>query len=315
LTKVAIMGNLLSRSQGFLFVGCLLSTPLTMAQQPIGRTSATEVQVSGAVAISHGEILVVNGSAITAGAQAVNVSLFRGGALRICSTSTLHLSKDGSIADVGSTALMMALDNGAVEANYTVGKYSDVLLTPDLRILISGPGQADLRIRVNSKGDTCVDNHGVDAPYVTVSSQLEGGAYRVMPGQRVNFQNGSLREVVDLEPEACGCPVVPAPSVASTDAPVGGPSSTPADTAFPIAQSEGLAAAPKPAAPVVPPGEAHAQVTVPLTYNGEAPPPAPVEAVAPAVASPASVAPAPKASNSTGVFHKIGRFFSRMFGG
>ena len=110
---------------------------------------------------------------------------------------------------------MMALDRGAIEANYTVGKYSDVLLTPDLRILISGPGQADLSIRVNTKGDTCVDNHGADAPYVTVTSQLEGGAYRVLPDQRVNFEHGSLREVVDHEPEPCGCPATPATSVAS----------------------------------------------------------------------------------------------------
>jgi hypothetical protein len=107
---------------------------------------------------------------------------------------------------------MMALDRGAIEANYAVGKYSDVLLTPDLRILISGPGQADLSIRVNTQGDTCVDNHGADAPYVTVSSQLEGGAYRVLPDQRVNFQHGSLREVVDHEPEPCGCPAVPVTS-------------------------------------------------------------------------------------------------------
>ena len=137
-----------------------------------------------------------------------------------------------------------------------MGKYSDVLLTPDLRILISGPGQANLSIRVNPKGDTCVDNHGADAPYVTVTSQLEGGAYRVMPDQRVNFQHGSLSEVVDHEPEPCGCPAMPVTSVASTGntganpaapgKPVGGPSSTPADTAFPIAESEGLAPPPAP---------------------------------------------------------------------
>ncbi len=192
---------------------------------------------------------------------------------------------------------MMALDRGAIEANYTVGTYSDVLLTPDLRILISGPGEADLRIRVNPQGDTCVDNHGVNAPYVTVTSQLEGGAYRVLPDQRVNFQHGSLREVVDHEPEPCGCPVVPVTSVASTGTttanpaapgrPVGGPSSTPADTAFPIAESEGLAAPPAPrSTPVVPPGETHAQVTVPLAYNGENPAPAPTAPPAPAPAAP-----------------------------
>ncbi len=280
----------------------LAALPLA-AQQPIGRTSATEVQVSGAVDISHGETLLGNGSQITAGDQAVNIALQRGGGLQLCATSSVHLAKDRSIDDPASSALMMALDRGAIEANYTVGKYSDVLLTPDLRILISGPGQAQLSIRVNIKGDTCIDNHGTDAPYVTVSSQLEGGAYRVLPDQRVSFQHGSLQEVVDHEPEPCGCPAMPVTSVASSGnsatapappgRPVGGPSSTAADTAFPIAESEGLAAPPKPSSvPTVPPGQTHAQVTVPLTYNGENPPAAPA-ASAGSEPAPAAAPPVP----------------------
>jgi hypothetical protein len=337
--------------------------PMLAAQQPIGRTSATEVQVSGAVNISHGETLLGNGSEIKAGEQAVKIALERGGSLRLCSTSSVHLSKDRSVADPESSALMMALDRGAIEVNYTVGKYSDVLLTPDLRILISGPGQADLRIRVNTRGDTCVDNHGAEAPYVTVSSQLEGGAYRVMPDQRVNFENGSLREVVDHEPEPCGCPTVPVISVASAGStgstaaapgrPVGGPSSTSADTAFPIAESEGLASPPTSRTPVVSPGETHAQVTVPLTYNGEASPPVaassapagatPTPGSAPMAAAPAErsspasadvtqatppsqpeVAPTPAQppaspprgppADGGGLMHRIGHFFSRIFG-
>ena len=225
----------------FLFIGLLVLAAPLLAQQPIGHTSATEVQVSGAVNISHGETTLGNGSEITAGNQAVKITLERGGELRLCSTSSVHLSKDRSIDDPANSALMIALNRGAIEANYSVGKYSDVLLTPDLRILISGPGQADLSIRVNTQGDTCVDNHGANAPYVTVSSELEGGAYRVLPDQRVNFQHGSLREVVDHEPEPCGCPRTPPVQVAAAP---GGPSSTPADTAFPVAQSEGLAAPP-----------------------------------------------------------------------
>jgi hypothetical protein len=320
----------------FLLAGFLVA-PLLAAQQPIGRTSATEVKVSGAVDISHGETLLGNGSEITAGDQAVKISLERGGALRLCSTSSVHLSKDRSITDPASSALMMALDRGAIEANYAVGTYSDVLLTPDLRILISGPGEADLRIRVNLKGDTCVDNHGANAPYVTVTSQLEGGAYRVLPDQRVSFEHGSLREVVDHEPEPCGCPAMPVTSVASTGAtttnpappgrPVGGPSSTASDTAFPIAESEGLAAPPAPrATPVVPAGETHAQVTVPLTYNGENPAPVAPAAPAPASTLPAPAPPAPQeqpevasapaapSTNQGGVFHRIGHFFSKIFG-
>jgi hypothetical protein len=359
----------------FLLIASLTIGGLPLAaQQPIGRTSATEVQVSGAVDVSHGEMLLGNGSEITAGNQAVKITLQRGGELRLCSTSSVHLAKDRSIADPASSSLMMALDRGAIEANYAVGKYSDVMLTPDLRILISGPGEADLSIRVNTKGDTCVDNHGANAPYVTVSSQLEGGAYRVLPDQRVTFERGSLREVVDHEPEPCGCPAVPIPSVATVGnpathpapvgQPVGGPSSTPADTAFPIAESEGLAAPPTPnTKPVVPTGETHAQVTVPLAYNGEnpptipavppapvpappeiaspppaaspataptvpvpapmptpapvpAPPPASAEAAVPQTTAPPAVATAPEkpSTNGKGLFHRIGHFFSKIFG-
>jgi hypothetical protein len=352
-----------------LLIASLTAAGLPLAaQQPIGRTSATEVQVSGAVDVSHGEMLLGNGSEITAGNQAVKIILQRGGELRLCSTSSVHLAKDRSVADPDNSALMMALDRGAIEASYAVGKYSDVLLTPDLRILISGPGEADLSIRVNTKGDTCVDNHGVNAPYVTVSSQLEGGVYRVLPDQRVTFEHGSLREVVDHEPEPCGCPAVPITSVASTGhpstnpappgRPTGGPSSTPADTAFPIAESEGLAAPPAPkTTPVVPIGETHAQVTVPLTYDGEIPPaipaappasvPAPPQgaspppvappATAPTVAAPppastpppaTAVATVPEATappavasapekpstSGNGLFHRIGHFFSKIFG-
>jgi hypothetical protein len=322
----------------FFLLGVLfVVVPLLPAQQPIGRTSATEVKVSGAVDIAHGEMILRNGSEITAGDQAVTISLERGGEVRLCSTSSVHLSKDISVPDPTSSALMMALDRGAMETRYTVSKYSDVLLTPDLRILVSGPGEAQLSVRVNAKGDTCVDNHGPGAPYVTVSSQLEGGAYRVLPDQRVTFQHGSLGEVVDHEPEPCGCPATPVVSVASAGStggnpakpgePVGGPSSTPADTAFPLAESEGLAPAPKPSPAA--PKETHAQVTVPLTYNGENPIAAPPAAASPAAtnastppkespqvasAPPSNVASAPEPTRQGGFFRGIGHFFSRIFG-
>jgi hypothetical protein len=158
----------------------------------------------------------------------------------------------------------------------------------------------------------------------------------VLPDQRVNFQHGSLREVVDHEPEPCGCPKTPAVNVAAAP---GGPSSTPADTAFPVAQSEGLAAPPAPhPLPVVPPGEPHVQVTVPLTYEGDkpaapaaapvaapsaavpvpVPAPAPPPTPAPEVASTpevASVAPAPHPPPTQGgLFHRMGHFFSKIFG-
>ena len=284
---------------------------------PIGRTSAGEVQVSGAVEVHDGQMLLGNGSAITAGELPVSITLTRGGSLKLCATTAVHLSHDKSIDAQDSTALMMALDRGAIEANYETGKYSDVLLTPDLRILISGPGHADLKIRVNAKGDTCIDNHGTNAPYVTVSSQMDGGLYRIKPDQHVTLEHGGLQDVIDTETEPCGCP-----SAASATADVGN-STHPAQAAanpFPLAQSEGLAPGPAlPTTPVVPSGEVHAQVSVPLVFNGDAPPVVPA---APADAGPAkpetgntAASPAPKSSpQPTGIFHKLGHFFTKVFG-
>jgi hypothetical protein len=279
-----------TRALGLLGLAALLPGPPLAAQTAaspyIGRTGAQAlqgngVQLAGDVRVANGEMQLGNGSTITAGTDTVPITLNRGGELRLCSTTSIHLSRDRSIDAPDASGLMLGLDRGAIEAHYPTSKYSDVLLTPDLRILISGPGDADIAIRVSRQGDTCIDNRGPNAPYITVSSQLEGGIYRVQPGQHVSFQHGSLREVVDTEHEPCGCPAPLSVAEAGTSgattpaAPgsaVGDPSSTPADTAFPLAVSEGLTNAPlPPTTPVAAPGEVHAQVTVPLHYNGELP--------------------------------------------
>jgi hypothetical protein len=339
-----------------------------------------------------------NGSTVTAGSETVPITLNRGGELRLCATTSIHLSRDSSIQAADASGLMLALDRGAIEAHYETSKYSDVLLTPDLRILISGPGDADLSIRVSRQGDTCIDNRGPKAPYITVTSPLEGGLYRVQPGQHVSFQHGSLREVVDTEHEPCGCPAplsvanagtptpsgapsapsggapaatgagtaapgaAPAPAGSIQAHPVGGPSSTPADTAFPLAVSEGLTQTPlPPTTPVAAPGEVHAQVAVPFRYSGNLPSMSettgagtPPETASAAIPPPSPAAPAPSPSNmptpqppapppgskpvpiepvpaqtaiaiapvpaprqnppTHGFFHRVGHFFSRLFG-
>jgi hypothetical protein len=356
---------------GLLCLAALLpASPLaaqTAVSPYIGRTGAQAlqgngVQLAGDVRVANGEMQLGNGSTITAGTDSVPITLTRGGQLRLCATTSVHLSRDSSIQAPDASGLMLGLDRGAIEAHYPTSKYSDVLLTPDLRILISGPGDADIAIRVSRQGDTCIDNRGPNAPYITVSSQLEGGIYRVQPGQHVSFQHGSLREVVDTEREPCGCPAplsvadAGTPSVtnpAATGHPVGGPSSTPADTAFPLAVSEGLTPVPlPPTTPVAAPGEVDAQVSIPLHYNGELPtvpatstetsvngpatitPPPPaarrqttteapqVPETKPLAATPpatptanATVAVAPPAKPSAHrLFRRVGRFFSRLFG-
>ncbi len=149
------------------------------AAGPIGSLAAGasgEVKVAGAVTLSGSNTLLGNGSTVTAGQATLPIHLTRGGELDLCATTELHLSQQANAADPNSP-LMLTLDRGAIEAHYSVGKNSDVVQTPDLSILLSGPGKADVRIRVNAQGDTCVDNRGANAPYVTVSEQM--GSWRV----------------------------------------------------------------------------------------------------------------------------------------
>lgn len=305
---------------------CFSSFAAIGQQQPIAYVPTEGVTVAGSLEVVNGKATIGNNGSVTADDKTAVISLARGGEVRLCASTTVHLTRDRSVVPAtgeDSTALMLSLDRGALEAQYKTGSYSDVLLTPDLRILVSGPGDADLKMRVNQKGDTCIDNHGDNAPYITVTSQFEGGVYRVKPNQRVQFEHGSLEQVVDNEPEPCGCPPAAPVAVAGTNGkPVGGPSSTPADTAFPLAESEGLKPPPPPPAqPVVPAGTPHAQVEVPLVYNGTAanppggapaatPPPVVTAANTPAAEEPS----AQKAAHSGGLFHHIGHFFARLFG-
>lgn len=248
--------------------------------------------VTGALEISQGKAIIATSGTVTAGSATTPVTLPHRGVLRICASTTVKLAVDSSVPAGEVPGLMMAMDHGAIETSFAISHDSDVLLTPDFRILIAGPGAAAMKIRLGQNGDTCVDNPGVNAPYVLVSSVFDGGAYRVQPGQRVMFQHGSLKEVVDQEKEPCGCP--PA---------------APTGNEFPLAQSEGLA--PLPASPAAAPAKVAAkpQPVPPLVYNAAEHAPTPV-----AEPTPPPAAPAPEPKKKSGFFTSIGHFFKRIFG-
>jgi hypothetical protein len=242
---------------------------------------------------------------VTAGEKASTITLPHRGNMRICPMTKVNLTADSSVTSslrTGESAgLMMALDQGALEANFQTGENSDVILTPDFRIVISAPGTAEVQVRLGDKGDTCVDNRGDNAPYVTVNSVFDGGVYRVQPNQRVMFQHGSLNEVVDNEKESCGCPPETSKTAASNE--------------FPVAQSEGMVSLTPPPPNAVKKGVVEAQATAVLSYDGtKSGQIRATVAAAPVVAAPQPPKP-PKKTNKPGVFHSIGRFFLRLFGG
>ncbi len=262
--------------------------------------------VTGALEVTGGNATITASGAVTAGSRTSDVILPRRGTLRVCASTTVKIAAAGVPAGE-APGLLMAIDHGAVEmsfANTSANEQNaDVLLTPDFRILIGGPGASEVKVRLGSGGDTCVDNSGADAPYVVVTSLFGSGLYRVQPGQRVMFQHGSLNEVIDQESEPCGCPSAPATAQANE---------------FPLAQSEGLAPTPAPKSVAPNPGSAAPQ-TPPLVYSSpdHAPPAAAIPPPAPsppASATPAQSPPSPrKKAKKPGIFRRIGHFFRRIF--
>lgn len=292
---------------GVLLAACNPAT--CIAQQSGGSPSSpiaiipldSSTNVTGALQVSEGKAVIGSSGAVTSAEKPTDVILPRRGTLRVCAATSVKLAADTSVPAGETPGLMIALDHGALEASYAAGHNSDVLLTPDFRILIGGPGAVDLKVRLGANGDTCVDNPGVNAPYVLVSSVFEGGGYRVQPGQRVMFQHGSLQEVVDQEKEPCGCP--PAPRPGTND--------------FPLAQSAGLAPMTN-SVPVPPAAPAAAQTVIDQSLVYQAPTPAePPPAVAPAPLSAQRAqpsAPRPAPPKRQGFFHRVGKFFRRIFG-
>jgi len=294
-------------------------------QKPVAYAPTENATVSGSLEVTNGRAVIGSHATLTAGDETVPVTLARGGTIDVCRSTRVQISTDNSLGAAGrpgDDAIMLALNHGAIEEHDKPGKYSDVILTPDLRILVSGPGKAGLSLRVGTDGDTCIDNHGAHAPYVTVTNLFSGGVYRVQPNQRVLLEGGDTNKVVDNEPEPCGCPAAPAVLAPGLHHGAHGHASAHTNQAakenpFPLAESEGLKPPPAPATtPLVPAGHVHAEVEAPITYNSTQPmpPAAPVKTSSASGAYAAETAPTPAARKHRGFFGSIGHFFAHLFG-
>ena len=289
----------------FLVLFSLGLTAVCAAQQAVSAGPIAIVPVdssttvTGALEITGGKAVIGASGTITSGARMTEVALPHRGVLRVCTATTVKLASDTSVPAGETPGLVMGLDRGALEASFATGQNADLLLTPDFRILIGGlaanfGGSADVKVRLGEHGDTCVENAGVNAPYVLVSSVFEGGAYRVQPGERVMFQHGSVQEVVTGEKESCGCP----------------PEAKPGANEFPLAASEGLSLAPPPVAKAP-------EATATLEHNAATAEGLAVQAAAPSAPDAAAPQPAAKprpAPQKQGFFARIGGFFRRIFG-
>jgi len=311
---------------------------LSAQQLPIGSVSTLDATVTGASSIADDRAQLRVSGSVVAKDHVAYVQLYRGGSVKVCATSGVHLT-DGvpatteappatapasdtpsQSAPAGTASvqppltlppLMVALDRGAMEIRMAAVP-GDIVMTPDLRFTFSGDGQLDLHIRVTRNGDTCVENRvaGLSGhPELRVGSLFGTETYNVLPGQHVLFEGASLREVVDNESSPCGCPEPsanpPARETAElfTRKPAKSSSAQAEDQhPFPAEVSQGLA--PPPPVPQAPPGITHTQIAVPLVYP---PPSADTQANQDAAPKP------PPPARKSGVFRSIGRFFKRIF--
>ena len=288
----------------------------------VGTVSLMDATVQGSSAASSAGTAVVaagsraelRGSSIVTANPGRNaeVTLARGGTVRVCQTSVLHAAR--SVGD----ALFLALDRGAMEIRMKA-EADDIVLTPDLRFTLASAGPLDLQMRVSRNGDTCVENRGHKAPVINITDSFGEASYQIKANQHVLFEHGSLREVVDRETIPCGCPPETQPGVSIAEALLNAkgpltPTQAAAAHPFPVAQSEGLAE-PEPVAPESPSGGTHVQVGATLAYDPTAPKGAEPEsagALKPVAAAgePPPPAPAPVRHNP---FSAVGSFFRRLF--
>jgi hypothetical protein len=310
----------------------------TQQAQSIGQLFATDASVKGSVMLAGSGTSVLSGSSIEAGTQAATLKLDRGGSLLVCEGTKLSIASSQS-----GRQMLFSLNSGNLELNYPLGTEADNLLTPDLRLLLPGPGTVHVAVRVAPNGDTCVQSLPWNAAAIVISETMGEATYQVKPDEAVLFKGGHLVQASKSKSN-CGCPketpptqvakatpppvTTAAPSQSSREPPAAAMLPPPQQPLSPEAQQ--LASAP-------PPPEQHLAVDAPMIFHGDDPSPdlrqnvvmlrlentklIPLE---PTVLPPSGKKPKPaptqvaqsqsnSQNESRGFFSKLGAFFASIF--
>lgn len=230
---------------------------------------------------------------------------------------------------------MFAMSVGSLEGEYQLPATADAILTPDFRILISGPAKVDLSVGATENGDACVRSRGEDS-YVVVSELMGNDFYRVKPNEQAIFHAGHAKDPEINDSATCGCPETAAAPIQRAEAtPPAAPSPTPEQQAAALAaiRNEPSVAATANAAAALPPqstGQLQVQIDAPMVYQSNGTPPDVTTTLArvhvehlpwPATPNVAPQPPPPPSANAAqpqapaapkkGLFH---RFFKALFG-
>lgn len=179
--------------------------PPAPAQEAIGEVFSTSATVRGAMVLTGSGTRLLSGSSVTASGETALIRLERGGEVRVCPRTTVSVTASKTGRD-----LLWALSQGALELHFDLPASADNVMTPDFRMMLSGPGAFHFAIRSDERGRTCVRSLARNTAALIVYEQFGDGTFQVKPGEQVVFRNGRVEEAETAE-MSCGCPPPPEP--------------------------------------------------------------------------------------------------------
>ena len=178
-------------------------TTTVAAQQSVGQLDAIGGSGDSQGTPTRTRINLLSGSSIHAGLQIATLNLKRGGKVLVCPGTKLVIttSADGR-------GLVFQLDSGNLEFDYSLASVADTLVTPKLRLMMSGPGILHQAVGVSPNGDTCVQSLPANRTWVLVSDARSDTIYQIQSDAAVEFKGGSISGVEPTR-RNCGCPTSP----------------------------------------------------------------------------------------------------------